>query len=84
MDFVTIEAEFEAELVSFFQPYFDNECETLSFIQWIYKYDWNNRIPRQMINQTYRFVTLASRIDRIWPVCILRRPVAAGAVASGH
>ena len=39
MDFVTIEAEFEAELVSFFKPYFDNEGETLSFIQWIYKYD---------------------------------------------
>lgn len=67
MDFTTIEAEYEAELVSFFKTYFDNEGETLSFIQWIYKYDWNNRIPRQMINQIYHFVTLASRIDQIWP-----------------
>ena len=29
MDFVTIEAEFEAELVSFFKPYFDNEFPAL-------------------------------------------------------
>ena len=68
MDLATIEAENEAELVSFFKPFFENEGKTLSFIRWIYSFDWNNRIPRQMINQIYRFVTLASRIDQIWPV----------------
>ncbi|MBQ7278155.1 MAG: hypothetical protein IJR17_03015 [Clostridia bacterium] len=68
MDLATIEAENEAGLVSFFKPFFENEGKTLSFIQWIYSFDWNNRIPRQMINQIYRFVTLASRIDQIWPV----------------
>ena len=68
MDYRTLEKKNELELISFLRPFFDSENETRSFLQSIYKYDWNNRIPRQMINQIYRFITLASRIDQIWPV----------------
>lgn len=57
----------EANLTSFYRPYFTTEEETVSFLQWIYSFDWNERIPRQMVHQVYRFVTLATRIDQIWP-----------------
>ncbi len=68
MDYEVAEKRNNLDLATFYSPYYSCEKECLDFLHWIYKYDWNDRIPRQMINQIYRFVTLASRIDQIWPV----------------
>lgn len=67
MDIKTIEVKYDEELVEFYKPFFLNKEETQAFIAYIYDYDWNDRIPRRMINQIYRFVTLATRVEQIWP-----------------
>ena len=53
--------------VKFYRDYFDDERELTEFLDKVYGMDWDNRIPRRMINQIRRFVTLAVRIEEIYP-----------------
>ncbi|SOC16301.1 hypothetical protein [Pseudobutyrivibrio ruminis] len=57
----------EAELKSFYLPYFKNENELQTFLDTVYEMDFDDRIPRQMIYQIQRFVTLSQRIEEIYP-----------------
>ena len=53
----------EQELKDFYVQFFLHEEELESFLNRVYGMDWNDRIPRQMINQVYRFITLSQKID---------------------
>ena len=65
--FHDIEVRAHQALLSFYSPYFSEMKETEDFVERIYGYDWNNRIPRQMLYQVERFITLAEDIDKIRP-----------------
>ena len=54
------------ELKWFYGEYFDQDNLSL-FLKDVYSMDWDDRIPRRMISQIHRFVTLAQRIEEIYP-----------------
>lgn len=57
----------EQELMEFYTPFFKSKNELEDFFDSVYKLDIDDRIPRQMINQIYRFVLLSKRIEEIYP-----------------
>lgn len=65
--FTEIEKEYYLKLVAFYMSFFPDEKETKTFIDRMYTVDPENRIPRQMILQVERFVTLAEDIEKIRP-----------------
>ena len=59
--------QYEQRLFEFYLSFFSDADKTHAFLDHIYQYDRDDRIPRQMVNQVYRFTTLATRINEIWP-----------------
>lgn len=64
---VKLQKESEKKAVSFYKDFFTDEIELAAFLEKVYQMDWDNRVPRQMINQIIRFVTLSQRIEEIYP-----------------
>ena len=62
-----LEEQYLNEIKEFYKPYFDSMQEVEKFIKNLFKLDWDDRKPRQMIFQVQRFVTLANEIDKIRP-----------------
>ncbi len=57
----------DIRLKNFYSEFFINQDDVDEFLGRVYQMDSDDRIPRQMINQIYRFVTLSRRIDEIYP-----------------
>ncbi len=63
----TILDKIHQDMECFFRPYFNSREEMLNFYNEIAAYDNSDRIPRQMMNQIYNFITLANDIEKIRP-----------------
>ena len=63
-DFVS---EYRQETESFYRPYFSSEEEMIQFFVSVFSDEDKVCVPRRMINQIRRFVSLANDIDSIRP-----------------
>lgn len=59
--------QYRKEFTEFYAPYFTNEEELNNFFYQVFKNDDTNKIPKRMMNQIQRFVSLANDIDKIRP-----------------
>lgn len=57
----------QAELISFYAPYFDADEELNSFVSDAFDYENGCLTKRQMLYQVQRFVSLANDIDKLRP-----------------
>ena len=59
--------EYRSDLVGFYRPYFDNEDDLNRILSSAFDDDSKDKRPRWMLNDIYRFVTLANDIEKIRP-----------------
>ena len=62
-----LEQQYLIELKGFYKSHFSNTSDLDVFFERVFRYDWDDRKPRQMLFQVQHFVTLATDIDKIRP-----------------
>ena len=67
MDGQSLISQHQAELTSFYAPYFDTDEELTAFVSDAFDYENGCLTKRQMLYQVQRFVTLANDIDKLRP-----------------
>lgn len=59
--------QYRTEMEDFYRPFFETCEELTDFFVSIFEFDGTDSIPRRMVNQVQRFVTLANDVDKIRP-----------------
>ena len=67
MDGQSLISQHQAELTSFYAPYFDTDEELTAFVSDAFDYEKGCLAKRQMLYQVQRFVSLANDIDKLRP-----------------
>lgn len=60
-------AEFMKIFIEFYQQFFSDDVELEKFFKNVFKYDETNKIPRRILNQIQRLISIADDIDIIRP-----------------